>query len=221
MRQTTSSGTNETLTSPSRRSREGRGELAIVLLAAGSSSRMGQSKQLLSVDGKPLLLKSVEAALGAGADKTIVVLGSDETAHRKIICDLHLEIIHNPDWGKGMGTSLKAGLNHALKIVPGLEAVMIVVCDQPLVTSQHLKMLIQKYRTAKKSIVASAYAGTLGVPALFGQSLFQKLLALEDGQGAKKILLDHAESVVSVDFPDGAIDLDTPEDFEAFLSKPV
>ena len=96
---------------------------------------------------------------------------------------------------------------------------MIVVCDQPLITSTHLKNLIRKYRSTKNAIVASAYANTIGVPALFDQSLFQQLLAGEDAQGAKKILMDHAESVLSIDFPDGAVDLDTPEDYREFLNR--
>ncbi len=194
-------------------------EFAVVLLAAGSSSRMGQSKQLLSIDGKPLLLKAVDAALGSGANKTFVLLGSNDAAHRKIIDHLPLEIIFNPDWEKGMGTSLRVGVSNALKMIPEMEAVIIVVCDQPLVTSLHLKTLIQKYRTTKKAIIASAYENTIGVPALFNRSVFQKLLNLEDGHGAKKILMDMAESVELVDFPGGAIDLDTPEDCRAFQKK--
>ncbi len=197
------------------------GEFAIILLAAGSSSRMGQSKQLLSIEGKPLLLKSAEAALGARATKTIVVLGSGDEAHRKIIDHLPFEIIFNPDWEKGMGTTLKIGLSSALRAVPKMEAVMMVVCDQPLITSLHLNTLIQKYRTTKNAIVASAYANTIGVPALFDRSLFQKLLAMEDGHGAKNILEDMAESVLSIDFPEGAIDLDTPEDYRAFINKSI
>jgi len=196
-----------------------RNDFAVVLLAAGSSSRMGQSKQLLSIDGKPLLLKSVDAALGSGANKTFVVLGSNDAAHRKIIDHLPLEIISNPDWEKGMGTSLRMGLKNALKMVPEMEAVIIVVCDQPLVTSLHLKTLIQKYRTTKKAIIASAYANTIGVPALFNRSVFEKLLNMEDSQGAKKILMEMTGSVLSVDFPGGAVDLDTPEDYSAFLKS--
>jgi molybdenum cofactor cytidylyltransferase len=193
--------------------------LAIILLAAGSSSRMGQSKQLLAIDGQPLLLRSAEAALGAGADKTIAVLGSGEGAHRKVIHHLPLEIIYNPDWEKGMGTSIRLGLSSAVKLVGGLEAVMIVVCDQPFVTSLHLKKLIEQYRATGNSIVASAYSKTMGVPALFHRSLFPKLFSLEDGEGAKTILMDHTDSVLSVDFPKGAIDLDTPEDYSEFLKN--
>src|SRR5258706_646414 len=152
-----------------------RTDFAVVLLAAGSSSRMGQSKQLLSIDGKPLLLKAVDAALGSGANKTFVLLGSNDAAHRKIIDHLPLEIIFNPDWEKGMGTSLRVGVSNALKMIPEMEAVIIVVCDQPLVTSLSLKKLIPKYRPTTQAIIASAYENTIGFPPLFYPSVFQKL----------------------------------------------
>src|SRR5260221_14663265 len=106
-------------------------EFAVVLLAAGSSSRMGQSKQLLSIDGKPLLLKAVDAALGSGANKTFVVLGSNEAAHRKIIDHLPLETIFNPDWERGMGTSLRVGASNARKRIPDMEPVTLVAVDDP------------------------------------------------------------------------------------------
>jgi molybdenum cofactor cytidylyltransferase len=196
------------------------GEVALILLAAGSSSRMGQSKQLLPIDGKPLLLKAVEAAVGAESGKTIVVLGSGEEDHRKIIQHLPVDIISNPEWKKGMGTSLRMGLNHALNKIPGLGAVIILVCDQPFLTPHHLMALIEKYKATNKPIVASAYANTTGVPALFDRSLFQKLKAVEDGQGAKKIIRDETKQVVSVEFPEGSVDLDTRQDVDAFLNRP-
>src|SRR5260221_5622899 len=151
-----------------------RNDFAVVLLAAGSSSRIGQSKQLLSIEGKPLVLNAVDAVLGSGANKTFVVLGSNDAAHRKIIDHLPLEIIFNPDWEKGMGTSLRVGVSNALKMIPEMEAVIIVVCDQPLVTSLHFKKLIQKYKTTKKAIIASAYENTIAVHAVFNQYVFPK-----------------------------------------------
>jgi molybdenum cofactor cytidylyltransferase len=193
--------------------------IVIVLLAAGSSSRMGQSKQLLSIKGKPLLLKSAEVALGCEVDHVVVVLGSQEAAHQRILKDLPLEIIPNPDWQKGMGNSLKAGLNHTLRIIPDVGAIVIIVCDQPRLTVQHIKKLIQKNKETKNPIIASGYAETLGVPVLFGRSLFQELASLGDDQGAKKILKKYSSSILSVDFPDGSIDLDTMEDYHKFISS--
>lgn len=179
---------------------------------------MGQSKQLLEIGGEQLLLKSTQVALQSIAEKVIVVLGANESAHRKVIEQLPCEIIVNEDWQLGMGSSLKKGLAELLLIAPKLEAVLVMVCDQPLLTSEHLNQIIKKFKLAKSQIVASYYSGSAGVPALFDKSLFEKLLNAEDQAGAKKILIQHKEVVQTIDFAQGAIDLDTPEDYQTFIS---
>jgi molybdenum cofactor cytidylyltransferase len=192
--------------------------LAILLLAAGSSSRLGQSKQLLSVKGEPLLLKSVNAAIQADAKKVIVVLGANEEEHRKVIDQLPIEIIYNPTWQKGMGNSVKAGLAYLLKVDPTTEAVITMVCDQPLVNASHLKKMMARFKETKSPIVASFYSDSAGVPALFDKSLFEKIASIGDEHGAKKFIHQTSENVSLVDFPEGAIDLDTQEDIKRFLS---
>jgi molybdenum cofactor cytidylyltransferase len=196
---------------------KGADELGIILLAAGSSSRMGQSKQLLLVDGVPLLHKSTIAALGSGLKNILVVLGADEKAHRKIIKDLPVTVVHNLHWQKGMGHSLKTGLDQMLKIIPDMTGALIMVCDQPLLTSGHLIRMIQKFRETRAAVVASAYSGTVGVPALFDRSLFSALLSIADQHGAKQILNDHQKLILAIDLPSGEIDLDTQEDYRAFM----
>lgn len=193
-------------------------KIGIILLAAGSSSRMGQSKQLLEIGGEQLLLKSTQVALQSIAEKVIVVLGANESAHRKVIEQLPCEIIVNEDWQLGMGSSLKKGLAELLLIAPKLEAVLVMVCDQPLLTSEHLNQIIKKFKLAKSQIVASYYSGSAGVPALFDKSLFEKLLNVEDQAGAKKIILQYKEVVQTIDFAQGAIDLDTLDDYQTFIS---
>ncbi len=192
--------------------------IGIILLAAGSSSRMGQSKQLLEIGGEQLLLTSTKVALLASAEKVVVVVGANEATHRKIIEQLPVEIIINEDWQKGMGSSLKKGLQELLLLVPKLEAALVMVCDQPLLAAEHLTQIIKKYELSKSPIVASYYSGSSGVPALFDKSLFEKLLNVEDQAGAKKIILQHKEVVETIDFPQGSIDLDTPEDYLAFIA---
>jgi molybdenum cofactor cytidylyltransferase len=191
--------------------------IVIIVLAAGSSTRMGQSKQLLPVLGQPLLLKTTNAAQTSEADHTIVVLGAQHDLHQKILEELPVTIVDNPDWEKGMGNSLKAGLNQALRSYPEMQAALIMVCDQPLVTDTVLNMLIQKYTSTQAPIIASAYGNTIGVPALFDKSIFAKLLTLRDEHGAKKIMSDLSALVLKVDFPGGEIDLDTPEEYRAFI----
>jgi molybdenum cofactor cytidylyltransferase len=191
-------------------------KIGIAILAAGSSSRMGRSKQLLPIGGKPLLLLAVEAALQTQARPVVVVLGANENAHRKIIDHLPVSILFNESWPKGMGNSLKAGLAHLLIIEPTLNAVVTMVSDQPLISSKDLNLLIEKGRETKAGIVASSYNGTAGVPALFHQSLFSAMQQLDDEHGAKKIIQQHVSDTLLITLPQAAIDLDTPEDYERF-----
>ncbi len=178
---------------------------------------MGRPKQLLSIDGELLLVHSIKLAIQSGM-KTIVVLGANEKEHRAAIGKLPVQIVENMRWETGMGSSLKTGLKYLLQVDPGIEAIIVMVCDQPLLTTAHLKNLNQLYDESGKLVVASHYSGTAGVPALFHKSLFSEILSLSDEQGAKKIIQSHQNETVTVDFPDGAIDLDTPEDFRKFIS---
>jgi molybdenum cofactor cytidylyltransferase len=189
-------------------------DIEIIILAAGSSSRLGQSKQLLEVNGQPLLLKSVKAAIACNVKKIVVVLGANEAAHRQAILTLPIEIIFNPTWQKGMGNSLKVGLAHLLNVDSTIKAVLVMVCDQPLVTAAHLKKLMEKFKETKSPIIASFYSGSAGVPALFEKSLFQKILSIDDGLGAKKIIQLHPDLISKVDFSEGSIDIDTEEDLK-------
>ena len=190
---------------------------AIIILAAGSSSRMGQSKQLLKVGDDTLLMRAVRVARASGNHPTIVVLGAEEDRHRKEIETLGVDVVHNSLWKTGMGSSLKTGLQYVLKKFPNVESVVVMVCDQPLLTADHLKKLISKHETTGKAIIASQYDGVAGVPALFGKITFQEIKSLPDDQGAKKIIQQHFSEVITVAFPEGAVDLDTPEDYRGFI----
>lgn len=215
--------------SPSLQGREGvierseiGGELiSLILLAAGSSSRMGRSKQLLPIENEPLLLRSIKTALASSFENILVVLGAEEKRHRSVIEHLPVHIIYNENWTTGMGSSLKAGLKHLLTIRPTTQAVVIMVCDQPLLASSHLDQLISTYHKTKKKIVASYYSNATGVPALIDKSLFPELLIIPDEQGAKKILTKHTSDIESVDFPGGEFDLDTWEEYQNFKNKSI
>jgi len=190
--------------------------IGIILLAAGSSSRLGRSKQLIIIDHEPLLVRSVKTALESNASHVMVVLGFEQQLHRKIIQPLPVTIIHNSEWEKGMGSSLKVGLTKLLSLVPDIDAAIAMVCDQPLLTAEHLNNLIFTYTEAKCEAVASVYSDTVGTPALFDRSLFKKIMSTEDGAGAKRVI-DQSLSVKFVPFDHGALDLDTPEDYQSFL----
>ena len=193
--------------------------VGIVLLAAGSSSRLGRSKQLLKVDGEPLLVRAVRTAMASGAAKTVVVLGANAAVHHETIKEYPVEVMVNAGWEKGMGHSLKAGLVHLITCAPETQAVLIMVCDQPMLEVSHLQQLILELGRSEKSIIASAYNGSPGVPAIFTYNHFEELLHLDDQHGAKKIILQHQQTIGLIDFPGGSIDLDTPEDYERFLKQ--
>src|SRR5690606_6018585 len=138
-------------------------EIGIIILAAGSSSRMGQSKQLLQVDQQPLLLRAVSQALSI-SKSTVVVLGSDAQLHHEIINKTASISVVNKDWEKGIGSSIKAGLMHLLKIKPEINAALFMVCDHPHVTALYLQQIIEAYNKLSKPIIAAWYQHTPGVP---------------------------------------------------------
>ncbi|MBL7850430.1 MAG: nucleotidyltransferase family protein [Cyclobacteriaceae bacterium] len=185
--------------------------LPILLLAAGASSRMGRSKQMLVVDGEPLLVRSVRAALETGSP-VFVVLGAKAEEHKSLLTDFPVRLVHHPSWERGMGSSLKEGLKAILAEGPGVTGVVVMLCDQPRVNSEHLRTLMNRAGNSPKTIIASAYHQTIGVPALFKSALFPQLLALGDEAGAAKLIRSQPDRVEAVDFPEGVIDLDTPDD---------
>jgi molybdenum cofactor cytidylyltransferase len=193
--------------------------IGIIVLAAGASTRMGQSKQLLPVNGEPLLIRSIAAALDSTAQKITVVLGANEKEHRTLIDDLNTGVVYNEHWQKGMGSSIKAGLKSLLALNASLTGIVVLVCDQPLLTSDHINRLIAMHVQTLKPIVASAYAGTTGVPVFFHSTCFKQLLSLKDEQGAKKVIQENAGNVVTIDFPQGEIDIDTPDDYNNFQNQ--
>src|SRR5258708_26347681 len=118
----------------------------------------------------------------------VIVLGAKEKEHRKTIEHLSVNITVNQHWKSGMGGSIKAGLTYLLRHAPKTEAVIVSVCDQPLLKAEHLKKMGENFGKSKKRIVASRYSDTTGVPALFHKALFSEIMDLPDDQGAKKII---------------------------------
>jgi len=117
----------------------------------------------------------------------------------------------------GMASGIVIGLKKAITLKNELEKVIIVVCDQPFISSSLLQQLYQKQNESAKHIVASAYADTIGTPALFTQKYFDVLMNLKGDEGAKKLLKRYSDDLASVDFADGYIDIDTKEDYENLL----
>lgn len=191
--------------------------IGLLILSAGESSRMGKPKQLLKFQGKSLLRNTIQTATDSACDSIIIVLGANAEILQNEVKGLNLEIILNEDWKSGMSSSIKAGLNKLLEIDANLKAVVIMVCDQPFVSAEVIDNLIEKYLETDTLIVASKYAETLGVPALFDRKLFDELLNLNEKSGAKSLIKKLESQTASIDFPKGNIDIDTPEDYSELL----
>lgn len=185
--------------------------ISTLLLAAGGSARYGSPKQLLPFRGKPLIRHLAEIAMQSKADATYIVLGAQVKRVQQELSGLAVQIIINEQWQEGIGSSLRTGIQ---ALPETADAALVMLGDQLLVTSAHLNSLIETYHSTGKPIVASAYAGTLGVPVLFARRFFPELQRLSGDRGAKQIIQNHPEAVVGVPFPDGVIDIDTPGDFQ-------
>lgn len=191
----------------------------IIILAAGASTRMGQPKQLLRVGSESLIQRVLRTALATVFRPIVVVLGAKR---EKIEPELEVFPVHkvvNESWSNGMGSSISAGLSYLLQKEPTLGAVIILVGDQPLLNTQVLLDLHQSAQTQQAPLVVSHYANTMGVPALFTRALFPELIALEGATGAKALIQKYWDRAAILEFPEGALDLDTPEDWRAFVTK--
>lgn len=184
----------------------------ILILAAGASSRMGQPKQQLVYEQKTLLQRSIYTALSIPQAIVLVVLGANAEAIKTDIADLPVQIVYNAHWETGMSSSIRAGIN-ALTNHPGVDDALLMLCDQPFVDVGLLKHLISHRQQNGGYMIACQYGNTLGVPALFSKHYFDELLALSGQEGAKKVLMRHKDSLVTIPFEKGSIDIDTPADF--------
>jgi len=188
-------------------------KIAALILAAGPSSRLGRPKQLVEVDGQSLIERALDAASGAGYEPVLIVIGAN---HRQIVARIQksgAEIVRNVDWKQGLGSSIRAGIERLLKSDPETSAVLLMVCDQPLVRAQQLRRLIDSRHRIAKPIVCSCYAGTVGVPAIFGREFFGELMQLGE-HGAKQLLLSRPDQSAQITLPEAELDIDEEADLE-------
>jgi molybdenum cofactor cytidylyltransferase len=183
---------------------------AAIILAAGESSRLGQPKQNLIFNGKTLLELAVESGRKSECEKIIVVLGANSNEIKPLI---GASILYNEGWREGMASSIRTAMLE-INNDPSVDKVIMMLCDQPFVSAALLNSLIHKQNETAKTIIASAYNGTNGVPVLFDRSLFSELLLLQGHEGAKKLLKNHVDDIATIPFEQGGIDIDTSEDYE-------
>ncbi len=193
--------------------------ISILIIAAGQSKRLGKPKQLLTYEGKTLINRLIEIVRSAGELPITLVLGAfaEEIIHQ--LPDTDLQLVLNPHWEEGMGRSISAGVSHIMQYNPEVDGIIIMVCDQPYITADEISGLIREQRKTGKSIVACAYNGILGTPALFLKEIWKDLLALKGDMGAKKLIGNHEADVSVLYFEKGVLDIDTPQDYKNLIGE--
>jgi molybdenum cofactor cytidylyltransferase len=196
----------------------GRGSyrVAAVLLAAGGSRRLGQPKQLVELDGRPLVRRAAQAALAAGCSPVLAVLGARAREVAAALAGLGVEAVPNEAHAEGIASSIRAGVAAAGRATPACDGVLLLLVDQPRADAALLARLLARFAQGRgERIAACAYGGGLGAPAIFPRAQLPELAALRGDRGAKPLLEAARGRVLEVPFPGGALDVDTPDDLAA------
>ncbi|MCL4858830.1 MAG: nucleotidyltransferase family protein [Caldilineaceae bacterium] len=195
------------------------GRVVAVVLAAGLSSRMGQPKQLAEVDGEPMVVRAVKAALASTAESVVVVTGAYAQPVTAALASLlqgagnRLRTIVNPDYAEGQAGSVRAAVR---MLGPADGAVLFLPVDQPFLSPKLLNRLIDAWRRGAQLVSPTVDGELRGAPALFDRTLWPELLALEGDVGARPLLQRHRRHLVTVPAPLHELrDIDTPDDLAA------
>lgn len=185
--------------------------VAGVLLAAGSSTRMGRNKLLLSLGGETVVRRAVRAALESGVDRVVVVLGHEAEVVRPQLDGLACEVIVNPDHERGVGTSLHAGIRAAADV----DAVVVLLADMPFVSGAMIRGVVERHRATGARLVLSHYGDVQAPPTLYARALFAEVLAEPDERCGKRIAKRYADEAVIAAWPETALrDLDVAADYD-------
>lgn len=190
-----------------------RTSVAAVVLAAGRATRMGGAKLSLPVGGRPMVQRVVDAALGSKAAPIIVVLGGDAEAVTQALAGRPVSVVVNPDYTDGMSTSLRAGLS---AVDPGADGAVVLLGDQPFVSSALIDALIDAFATSGRPVVRPSLAGRPANPVLVAAELFPEIAAERGDVGARNVVARHAGDVclIPVDDPRELADIDSPQEYE-------
>lgn len=188
-----------------------------IILAAGNSVRLGQPKQLLRPDtfgGEAFIERTIRFAVEAEAFPIFVVLGAHAEAIEQAANLSQATVLHNGDWAEGIAGSLRYGVHAVIAQTPQAAGALLMVCDQPALSAEHLRLLLVAHRANAETIASSCYAGHCGVPAVVPRSMFPLLLNLTGDRGARIIFQQQKHPIQAIEFPDGEWDIDTMEDLE-------
>ncbi|WP_282103041.1 nucleotidyltransferase family protein [Maribacter sp. MMG018] len=190
-------------------------------MAAGESRRMNGIKQLLPWKGKTLLEHTISTVKQSAGGISVAVLGGnastiiDKIGFKALECD----VIENPDWASGLGSSIAFGVRYILNLNIQIEGVLICLADQPLFTVNYYNKLIDEFNLGNNLIVASAYENKAGVPAIFHRSILKELCKLESDFGARNVLVKYKKEVLTLDAGNMVADIDTFEEYKTIYKQ--
>ncbi|QYA26107.1 nucleotidyltransferase family protein [Gramella sp. MT6] len=189
-------------------------KIGVVILAAGSSSRLGYPKQLVEFKGKPMLQHIIDVADSFEFETKVLLVGANSEEIKSTIEPKNFEILFNKNWQEGMASSIRAGLERSLEKEKDLEYLLILLSDQPFLSRERIEALIKEQLATNSEATFSEYDGEVGVPAIFSSSVFPYLKELKGDHGAKKLVYDKKIQFRTVKFEKGNFDVDTKEDVE-------
>jgi molybdenum cofactor cytidylyltransferase len=193
--------------------------IAILIMAAGTSSRMKAIKQLLPWGNTTLIGNAIKNAQDSNPTTILTVLGAyKEEIQQETDFDL-MEAIYNPDWKMGLGNSIACGTKHLLEQDQEYDGILVMLCDQPFIDRQYLNTLIDNFINSNHTIVATNYTNRVGVPAIFGKIHFKALQTLDSDFGAKDIIKTHINSALTISPNGKEVDIDTMEEYERLLKS--
>lgn len=185
--------------------------LYAVVLAAGTGSRFGSTKQLATFAGMPLVARAIRTAESICGPRTLLIAGSDWKKVAAACEPLAGFMILNPRFADGIASSLTQGIRSVRDIADGI---LLLLADQPLVTAEHLEALVAAWQFSPDSICASSYADTTGPPVILPRRFFGDLLQLRGDRGAKALIDKNRDHVITIRLEDAALDIDRPEDLD-------
>ncbi len=193
--------------------------IGVVILAAGSSSRLGHPKQLVEFQNKTLLQHVIDAAVPFKFMPSVLVLGAHADEIRKSTDLNNFTVLHNDNWSEGIASSIRLGVSESITLNNSLNGILFLLSDQPFVTTELVERLIQNHTEGNQPITACVYKENTGVPAIFGRNFFSQLTDLKGDVGAKKIIAQNSDRINPIVFEDGSFDVDTAEDHKRLLNK--
>ena len=193
------------------------GAVAGVVLAAGSSTRMGRNKLFFELDGETLLRRVVRRAIDAGLDPVVVVLGHEAERARAELAELACTPVDNPDHALGINRSLRTGIS---QVPERARAAVVMLADMPFVTSRMIATLVARYRGSTAPLVISAYGDVNAPPMLYDRALFAELRQMSGEGCGRQVVRRHRHEAIAISWPPAALrDIDVPEDYERIRAE--